>query len=139
MPQAVDQQIDLAMEVEEGCEAYFSSYPCDAAKLKQVFGNLIKNAFEATSPGKFIHILVDYLPQVDDIQPKLSIRFCNNGAPIPAEAHEKIFLPFVTYKKGGTGVGLAIARKIIELHYGYISVTSDERLTCFTILLPLSL
>ncbi len=137
MPQAVDQQIDLMMEVEEGCEAYFSSYPCDAVKLKQVFGNLIKNAFEATAPGDFIHISTQYLPRVGDILPKLSIRICNNGLPIPADQLENIFLPFVTYKKGGTGVGLAIVKKIVELHYGSIHVTSDENQTCFTILLPL--
>jgi signal transduction histidine kinase len=137
MPQAAEKQIDLAMEIEDGCEAYYSSYSCDAIKLKQVFANLIKNAFEATSPGSFIHIYLKYLPGEEDILPKLSIRISNNGLPIPEEELESIFLPFVTYKKGGTGVGLAVVKKIIELHYGTISVASDESLTSFTILLPL--
>jgi signal transduction histidine kinase len=137
MPQAADQQIDLAMELEDGCEAYFSSYPCDAAKLKQVFSNLIKNAFEATSPGNSIRISLRYLPGDEEILPKLSIRISNNGLPIPEDELQNIFVPFVTYKKGGTGVGLAIVKKIIELHYGSVSVSSDESLTSFTILLPL--
>ncbi len=137
MPQAAEKGIDLALEIEEGSEEYFYSYPCDAIKLKQVFSNLIKNALEATSPGNFIRVTLKYLPGDEEILPKLSIRFSNNGFPIPAEDLENIFVPFVTYKKGGTGVGLAIARKIIELHYGTISVCSDDCLTSFTILLPL--
>lgn len=137
MPQAAEKQIDLRMECEEHCEEYFYTYACDAIKLKQVFSNLIKNAFEATTPGDFIHVILNYIPGDEQSLPKLSIRFSNNGQPIPAEEIDKIFVPFVTYKKGGTGVGLAIARKIIELHYGTISVSSDENLTSFTILLPL--
>ena len=137
MPQAAEKQIDLSLECEDNCEEYFYTYSCDAIKLKQVFSNLIKNAFEATIPGNFIRVTLKYLPGDEQSLPKLSIRISNNGIPIPEDEIDKIFVPFVTYKKGGTGVGLAITKKIIELHYGSISVSSDRELTSFTILLPL--
>lgn len=137
MPQAINQKIDLSIKVEEGCEPYFTSYSCDAGKLKQVMSNLIKNAFEATSQGDFIHITLRYLPAQGEALPKLSVVVSNNGLPIPEYEIGHIFTPFITYKKGGTGVGLAIVKKIIELHYGTICVSSDESLTSFTILLPL--
>ncbi len=137
MPQAAEQQIDLSLECEDHCEEYFYTYSCDAIKLKQVFSNLIKNAFEATAPGNFIRVTLKYLPGDEQSLPKLSIRISNNGIPIPEDEIDKIFVPFVTYKKGGTGVGLAVAKKIIELHYGSIGVSSNQELTSFTILLPL--
>ncbi len=137
MPQAAKQQIDLSLECEDHCEEYFYSYSCDAIKLKQVFSNLIKNAFEATSPGNFIRVALKFLPGDEQSLPKLSIQISNNGIPIPADEIDKIFVPFVTYKKGGTGVGLAIVKRILELHFGSISVSSDQDLTSFTILLPL--
>ncbi|MGF7141669.1 signal transduction histidine kinase [Anaerotaenia torta] len=136
-PQALSRDIDLALEVAPGSEAYFNSYHCDGNKLKQVFVNIIKNAFEATRSGDFVHIRLACLFQKENRPAKLSICISNNGQPIPADALEIIFQPFVSYKKGGTGVGLALVKKVIDLHYGSVSVTSEEALTAFTILLPL--
>jgi signal transduction histidine kinase len=137
MPQAISQEIDLELSVAPDSEDYFRGYHCDGNKLKQVFINMIKNAFEATKPGDFIHIEFTHLPGETDRPAKLSICLNNNGQPIPEDALEKIFQPFVSYKKGGTGVGLALVKKVIDLHYGTVSVTSEETLTAFTILLPL--
>ncbi len=137
MPQAISRDIDLTLTVAPDSEEVFMKYHCDSGKLKQVFINMIKNAFEATQPGNFIHIELALLPSTVSSLSKLSISISNNGHPIPEEALESIFQPFVTFKKNGTGVGLALARNIIDLHYGSISVVSDESCTSFTILLPL--
>jgi signal transduction histidine kinase len=137
MPQALTGEIDIAFYVDPDCAQYCTSYPCDSVKMKQVFANLIKNAFEATAPGNFIHIDLKYLPGDNPAPSKLSIQVSNNGQPIPADIISNIFVPFVTYKKGGTGIGLALVKKIIDLHYGSICVESDEALTSFTIQLPL--
>jgi signal transduction histidine kinase len=137
MPQAITKEVALSLIVEPGIDEYFTSYPCDSIKMKQVLINLIKNALEATAPGNFIHILLDYLPGDYPLPAKLSIRISNNGQPIPEDVIENIFVPFVTYKKGGTGVGLALVKKVIDLHYGSIHVDSNENLTAFTIQLPL--
>lgn len=137
MPQAYTREIELSLKVTPYEEAYFSSYSCDSGKMKQVLSNLIKNAFEATHPGNFIHIDLSHLPAQNTSPAKLSIRISNNGQPIPEDAIDSIFAPFVTNKKGGTGVGLAVVEKVIDLHYGSISVESNKDLTAFTILLPL--
>jgi signal transduction histidine kinase len=137
MPQAMTDQIDLSLQVEPDSEVYFSSYYCDSGKLKQVLTNMIKNAFEATEQGDYIRVSLEHLLGENGTPQKLSIAIANSGKPIPIELQESIFQPFVSYKKGGTGVGLALAKKVIDLHYGSISVTSDEAQTAFTILLPL--
>lgn len=136
MPQASTRGIELSFFVSPGSEAYFASYPCDVGKLKQALTNLVKNAFDATAPGNFIHIDLNYLPEEDNTPSKLSIRISNNGQMIPEDVLENIFVPFVTYKKGGTGIGLALVKKVVDLHYGSVSVESDPSLTAFTILLP---
>lgn len=137
MPQAITKQIELSCQVTPDSKEFFESYHCDPIKLKQVISNLIKNAFEATEPGNFIRVDLSHLPEIEPIPSKLSIKVSNNGQPIPEDEAENIFTPFVTYKKGGTGIGLVVVKKVIDLHYGSISVDSDEKLTSFTILLPL--
>lgn len=136
MPQAISQEISLSLSVDPECKGYFSNYNCDPKRLKQVLSNLVKNAFEATKPGDYIRIKLAYLENGSSI-PKLSLQVSNNGLPIPDDEIETIFTPFVTYKKDGTGVGLAIVKKIVDLHYGSIQVTSNDKETSFTILLPL--
>ncbi len=138
MPQAISQRITLSLSVDPECEGYFASYNCDPKRMKQVLSNLVKNAFEATKPGDYIHIKLSYIENIDSV-PRLSLQVSNNGLPIPEDEIETIFTPFVTYKKNGTGVGLAVVKKIIDLHYGTIQVTSDEKETSFTILLPILL
>lgn len=137
MSQAIIQQIDFSLFIEPDCEPFFSFYNCDPRKIKQALSNLVKNAFEATKPGNYIHIHLSGLFGDDYAPNKLSIQVTNNGPPIPEDEIETIFTPFVTYKKGGTGVGLAVVKKIIDLHYGSVTVASDEDATTFTILLPL--
>lgn len=135
MPQADNQQKYLSIKIAPECESILSSYPCDSGKIKQVMSNLLKNSFEATSSGDTIEIIIN-LSNVDT-HPMIQIQINNNGLPIPEDEIDTIFIPFVTYKVGGTGIGLPLAKRIIESHMGSIDVTSSETMTIFTILLPL--
>ena len=56
------------------------------------------------------------------IVPVLQVR--DNGAGIPAENLDKVFVPFFSTKEGGSGIGLSLSRQIIQLHNGTISVSS---------------
>ena len=62
----------------------------------------------------------------------------DNGCGIPEEHLESIFEPFKTYKPGGTGLGLSLAKRIIEAHNGTLTVSSTEGLgSAFSIDLPI--
>lgn len=94
----------------------------DNELLEQVLINLLKNAIEALSQqgdGK-ISIIVK---KVGNKNCELNIS--DNGPGIPNEVLERIFVPFYTTKKSGTGVGLSFARQIIKLHDGHLSVKTE--------------
>jgi signal transduction histidine kinase len=130
-PQAEQNGIDLTFSVKEEEIPYFTKYPFDKIKFKQVLTNLIRNAFEATKSGDYINIECAL-----SLPTYLTIAVHNNGEMIPAEEISTIFQPFVTYKSGGSGLGLAISSNIINAHSGTIQVTSSEEKTSFTIQLP---
>lgn len=134
MPQADIQHKLLTYKPNKECFSIIASYPCDSDKIKQALSNLLRNALEATAPGDFIEVILG----IDSIDSMLTIQINNNGMLIPKDDIDSIFLPFVTHKPGGTGVGLALVRLIINAHMGNIYVTSSEDITSFSIKLPLS-
>lgn len=95
----------------------------DRALLGQVAVNLLKNAREAVGdkPDGWIEVRsrIDAAEQV-------IIEISNNGGAIPAEVIENIFTPFYTTKPDGSGIGLSLSRRIMQLHGGSL------RLTCNT-------
>jgi signal transduction histidine kinase len=105
----------------------------DRYALTRVYGNLIKNAFQATAPkGK---VLVRTVRQ--DAQAVVEVT--DTGAGIPADRLATIFDDFVTTKKRGLGLGLAISKKIVEQLGGTIAVASEVgRGTTFTLRFPLT-
>ena len=65
------------------------------------------------------------------------IRIHNDGAPIPEELSEKIFEPYFTTKRSGTGLGLPMVKKIVDEHEGHIAINSrPQEGTLVTITLP---
>ena len=104
----------------------------DKTKLQEVFLNLLKNAYEASSPNKTI-----YLEAYAD-KNLITIIVRDTGCGITAQQLPTIFEPFVTYKKNGSGLGLAISHNIIKAHGGSISVESAVNIgTTFTVTLPI--
>lgn len=104
----------------------------DKTKLQEVFLNLLKNAFDATSPDKTIYLEATCKDNV------ISVRIQDTGCGITKEQLPTIFEPFVTYKKNGSGLGLAICSNIIRAHGGNISVDSIVNVgTTFTVSLPM--
>ena len=97
----------------------------DEGQISQIFINLIKNALQAGAKNIGITARMDK----DDV---VAIRVFNDGAPIPPESQEQIFVPFFTTKKEGSGIGLSLARQIMRQHNGTIDlVASNENQTVF--------
>ena len=93
----------------------------DGQKLRQVFANVLQNALEAIDPrGPGGRVVVDLRAAPDRVVVEVS----DTGVGIGAEDREKIFLPFYTTKPSGTGLGMSIVKKIIDLHGGDIAVES---------------
>lgn len=112
----------------------------DVNALKQVFLNIIKNASEANLNRSTIEIttrwITDYKIKNENA---ISVHIRDYGSGIAKEDLEKIFTPFYTTKKDGSGLGLFIAYKIIAKHGGAIFVESElGKGTTFKIYLPLS-
>jgi signal transduction histidine kinase len=105
----------------------------DRYALTRVYGNLIKNAFQATPPqGK---VIVRTVRQDEHAV----IEVADTGSGIPADRLATIFDDFVTTKKRGLGLGLAISKKIVEQLGGTIAVRSEVgRGTTFTLRFPLT-
>lgn len=94
----------------------------DSDKLKRVFFNIAKNAIEAMRDGG--RLSINTYPHQDT---HLEFRLADSGPGIPPQVKEHIFEPFVTYgKKRGTGLGMSIAKKIVNDHGGDIWVESEE-------------
>jgi signal transduction histidine kinase len=70
--------------------------------------------------------------------PNVQVLIQNSGSGIPEELRERIFEPFFSSKRDGTGLGLTIARRLIESHGGRLSVDSDGfSWSCFMVDLPI--
>ena len=91
----------------------------DVFALGRVYRNLILNAIQATAPGGLIVVATE--ARADRVQ----VRIYDTGCGIPPERLAQIFEDFVTTKRRGLGLGLAISKKIVEQLGGQISVASE--------------
>jgi signal transduction histidine kinase len=99
----------------------------DRDQMKQVFHNLIINAFQAMPGGGELKIqtrlkIMD--TSLDQNVQFIRIKFLDNGVGIPEDKINEIFEVYFTMKRTGTGLGLAIARQIVEGHFGSIDIKS---------------
>jgi len=121
--------IDVIRDFQENLPSIYTY----SDELSQVWTNLLSNAIHAMGGKGTLEISIK---QEND---NIVIKFTDSGSGIPPEIQKKIFEPFFTTKPEGqgTGLGLDICKKIIEKHYGTISVDSVPGRTTFTVTLPI--
>lgn len=116
----------------------------DAGRLQQVFGNLLSNAIKFTPSGGGIRVR----SSIDQERGEIVVSFTDTGIGVEPDELRRIFEAFAqgeharerhSHRFGGLGLGLAISRKIVELHSGHIEVTSEGRNkgSTFSVHLPL--
>lgn len=109
------------------------SVQLDRSQIKQVFFNLIKNALEAMPDSGALRIVVS----AGDVY--VDIAFIDTGKGIAPEEMQRVFEPYHTTKRTGTGLGLMIVQRIIDEHGGEIELSSKPGAgTCFKVRLPRS-
>jgi signal transduction histidine kinase len=125
----------------------------DRGQLRQVFENLLLNALEEMSDGGVLTLETSvaeapvaastpYRPDGTDpwqsFDRYVVVRVADTGPGVPEEHLDKLFYPFFTTKKHGSGVGLSMAKKIVDSHRGLIDVRCEPgNGTEFTVRLPL--
>ncbi len=130
-----DSEIELVREFDAAAPKAL----VDAQLLRQVFVNLIENAMEAMGAQGRLVLRTTPVARPDRSPAAVEVVILDNGPGIPAEVRQKLFYPFVTSKKEGSGIGLAMARKIVECHYGLIDVADGpEGGTQFRLRIPCS-
>ncbi|MGM0923798.1 MAG: sensor histidine kinase [Bacillota bacterium] len=111
---------------------------CDAEKIQRVFDNLFSNAVHYSFENS--EIVISIKQDADNAV----IQFSNDSYPLDREKLDRIFEQFYrldasrSTRNGGAGLGLAIAKQIIEQHHGKITAASEAQKITFTVRLPLS-
>ena len=139
------------LEMKEGAfvQVYDPSIPTIKANkdaLKQVFLNLVKNAVEASPKGGRVRISTQYntdytfRKKQDTLSPhNIVVKITDSGLGMTKTTMKKLFTPFFTTKKRGTGLGMVVSLKIVENHHGKIKVTSEENIgTVIQVFLPVN-
>ena len=97
----------------------------DPEKFQHVILNLLQNASQSLGENGNITVVLDTAARKG--RNCIHLRVTDNGSGIPAEALNKVFTPFFTSKTGGTGLGLAAVKKIVEAHRGEVKIKSEIR------------
>ncbi len=117
----------LHMYSNEQVQYHFSIRPkdlhcyADEALVKQILINLVKNARQAIHSNGEI-----FLTAEEKQNGNVEISITDTGCGISGEDMKNVFIPFFTTKEEGSGIGLSLARQIMRLHHGHISVESEE-------------
>lgn len=114
---AGEKEIDMVVDV----PADALMVQVDALKMERALVNLISNAIDASLVGSSV------LVNAEAVNDRLIVRIKDSGSGMDRETVENIFIPFYTKKSSGTGLGMAIAKKIIEGHLGAIHIYSQEQ------------
>ena len=120
-------------------EVEFGEYMISANEelLKQVWINLIDNAIKFSPNGGVIEI------DIEDQADQVSVSVANSGEEISLENQKRIFNKFYqadgSHSIEGNGIGLAVVKRVVDLHSGRVAVHSEHNITAFTVMLPKNL
>jgi signal transduction histidine kinase len=104
----------------------------DEVLVQRLIANLISNAIDASRPGARIRVVLERLTKTEALRDWLRVRVIDEGEGIPKENLSRILTPYFTTKNHGDenrgfGLGLAICRKIVNLHGGNLSIASQPK------------
>lgn len=135
----IEPQLDgRSITLQRKFQAEMDLIKADEYELHQVFVNLLLNALEAMPEQGTLTVRTTG-SGASSGKPSIQVEIVDTGSGILPEHMDQVFEPFFTTKAAGTGLGLAVTRRIIEEHGGSISVQSrPEQGTTFVVILPLA-
>jgi signal transduction histidine kinase len=126
----VAERLQVTLKIDP--EPSLPSLSIDRQKFKQVLMNLAVNALEASPPGE--RVIIKTTRETG----RINLQVIDRGCGIDTDDEDKVFQPFFSKKKGGTGLGLPIVKKIVDAHEGEISfLRNAEGGMTFMVKLPL--
>lgn len=138
-PMLDDKNLDCVLEIQNDLHDDVQGdihIKCDIDKMQRVLDNLLRNAVNYSFEDSTIII------SIKELNDKIEIKFTNQGHTIPRDKLNRIFEQFYRLDsargtaQGGSGVGLAISKEIIELHKGIITAFSEDEMIEFMIHIP---
>ncbi len=113
----------------------------DADGLSQSLWNLVRNALESGASTVTLRTRAEHHVLIGDVPHRLAVRVevADNGRGVPDDLAERIFLPLVSGRAEGTGLGLPLAQQVARAHGGSLGYRSRAGHTVFTLLLPVPL
>ena len=112
----------------------------DSSSIRQVLLNLLRNACQAGSTQICIKTRMELGGplQQSGTSSLVRIDFIDNGQGVPESLRSMLFLPLVTGRRDGTGLGLSLSQQIASAHGGLLTFEAREQGSCFTLFLPVS-
>ena len=104
----------------------FGAIDGDDVLLRQAFSNLLRNAVEAAR-GAGVPPQVVIQSDIDPAKKTSRVTVRDNGPGVPISQRDRVFTPFFTSKRNGTGLGLALVQKIIVFHNGRVAATESPQ------------
>lgn len=131
--QANSDNLTISLTISPEALPFVTAFSGNRIHLKQIFTNLIKNALEATDrlPIRQVGLHLFLVSSV------LCICVRDNGPGIPADILPRLYMPYVTGKSHGTGIGLTITRQLVQEHGGWLEAENSTDGAEFRVCLPL--
>lgn len=127
-------KVEYDLQIASNCPTVFGNLHA----LEQVINNLVSNALQAMEPDGGRLVIKTHPLNTPEGRQFVEISIADTGRGIPKENQDRIFQPFFTTEKKGTGLGLAVSKRILTAHKGTIRLTSFPGGTIFHIQLPAS-
>jgi two-component system nitrogen regulation sensor histidine kinase GlnL len=127
------------LKLERSYDPSLPSLRGDADRLLQLLLNLLRNALQAHAKSIFVRTRAEHGAVLDGQPLRLALRLdvIDDGTGVPENLRESLFLPLVSGRAEGTGLGLALAQEIAHEHGGQLGFHSRPGHTVFSLILPL--
>ncbi len=128
-----------AVRLQRDYDPSIPEFDGDADRLTQAVWNLVRNAIQAGAGGIILRTRVEHGVRIAEKLHTLALRLeiADDGRGVPEELAEHLFLPLVSGRAEGTGLGLALAQQVAREHRGTLTYRSRPGHTVFTLLLPI--